>query len=100
MAEKLYSIIMPTRERADVLHFAIRTVLKLTRSNYELIVMDNCGSPGTRQVVEAFDSPHIRYFRSPTRLSMADNWEEGLSHATGDYITFLGDDDGILPDAI
>jgi glycosyltransferase involved in cell wall biosynthesis len=100
MADNLYSIIIPTRERADVLHFAIRTVLKLTRSNYELIVMDNCGSPETRQVVEAFASPNIRYFRSPRRLSMADNWERGLDQAAGDYITFLGDDDGIMPDAL
>ena len=100
MSENLYSIIMPTRERADVLHFAIRTVLKLNRSNFELIVMDNCSSPETRQVVDAFESPNIRYFRSPDRLSMADNWELGLDQAKGDYITFLGDDDGIMPDAL
>jgi glycosyltransferase involved in cell wall biosynthesis len=100
MADRLYSIVIPTRERADVLHFAIGTVLGLTRPNYELIVMDNCGSEETRRVVEAFASPRIRYFRSAERLSMADNWERGLDQATGDYVTFLGDDDGLLPDAI
>ena len=100
MAENLYSIIMPTRERADVLHFAIKTVLKLNRSNYELIVMDNCSSPETRQIVDGFASPNIRFFRSSERLSMAGNWEHGLNQARGDYITFLGDDDGIMPDAL
>jgi Glycosyl transferase family 2 len=100
MAEKLYSIVVPTRERADVLYFAIKTILKSNRSNYELIVMDNCGGPETEQVVKGFESPNIRYFRSPERLSMTDNWERALEHATGDYITVLGDDDGIMPDAI
>lgn len=31
---------------------------------------------------------------------MTNNWELGLSHASGDYVTFLGDDDGLLPDAL
>ena len=97
---KLYSIVIPTRERADVLRFAIRTVLKQTRSNYELIVMDNCGSPATRAVVDEFDDPHIRYFRSSEPRILTDNWEQALSHATGDYVTVLGDDDGMMPDAI
>ncbi|HET7679953.1 MAG TPA: glycosyltransferase family 2 protein [Xanthobacteraceae bacterium] len=100
MAEKRYSILVPTRERPDVLYFTIKTILKLTRPNYELIVMDNHGGPETEQVVKGFESPNIRYFRSPERLSMTDNWEHALEHATGDYITFLGDDDGIMPDAI
>ena len=100
MSERLYSIVIPTRERADTLHFAIATVLKLTRPNYELVVVDNCGSPATREVVEAFANPRIRYFRAPERLSMADNWERGLEQALGDYVTFLGDDDGIFPDAL
>jgi glycosyltransferase involved in cell wall biosynthesis len=56
--------------------------------------MDNCGSPETRRVVDRFSKAHIRYFRSATRRPTTDNWELGLSHATGDYITFLDDDDG------
>jgi len=96
----LYSIVIPTRERPDVLRYAIKTVLKQTRPNYELVVMDNCGSPETRAVVEEFADPHIRYFRSPERLSMSDNWERALEHVHGDYIAYLGDDDGLMPDAV
>ena len=31
---------------------------------------------------------------------MTDNWELALQHASGDFITYIGDDDGPLPDAI
>jgi len=96
----LYSIVIPTRERPDVLRHTIKTVLKQTRSNYELVIMDNGGSPATRAVVEELDDPHIRYFRSPTSLNMTDSWEQALGHATGDYVTILGDDDGMMPDAV
>lgn len=100
MTERLYSIVMPTRDRPDTLRHAIATVLRLERPNYELIVMDNCGGPETRQVVESFAAPQLRYFRAEERLSMADNWERGLDEVRGDYVTFIGDDDGFLPDAL
>lgn len=98
--QKLYSIVIPTRERADVLRHSIATVLALTRPNFELIVMDNFSSPETRHVVERFGHPQIRYVRAPRRLPMSDNWELGLEHAHGDYVMVLGDDDGIMPDAL
>jgi hypothetical protein len=97
---KLYSIVIPTRERADVLKFSIPTVLNQTARNFEIVVMDNCGSPATKEVVDSFNSPHIRYIRSDERLAMSANWEIALAHANGDYIGFLGDDDGLFPDAI
>jgi len=97
---RLYSIVVPTRERHDVLEHTLRTVLRQTRPNFEIVVVDNRSSPETKAVVDAFASPHIRYVRSPERLAMAENWELGLSHAQGDYITILGDDDGLMPDAI
>jgi hypothetical protein len=30
---------------------------------------------------------------------MTENWEQALSNSTGDYVTLVGDDDGLLPDA-
>lgn len=92
-----FSICIPTRERHVTLQSAIETVLAQTHGDYELIIQDNFSSPETRSVVDSFDDPHIRYFRSDRRLPMHDNWEEALKHATGDYILFIGDDDAVMP---
>lgn len=95
-----FSIVIPTRQRHETLPHALETVLAQSFPEFELIVMDNCSSPETEAAVQQFNDPRIRYYRTPERLSMADNWELALSHATGDYIFFLGDDDGLLPDGL
>jgi glycosyltransferase involved in cell wall biosynthesis len=100
MKSSLYSIVLPTRGRADTLRHTLKTVLDVEGTDYEVIVAGNGGGPETRQVVEAFASEKIRYVHSSEPLSMADNWERGLEAAAGDYITFLGDDDGMMPDAL
>lgn len=96
----LYSFVVPTRERHDVLKGTLASILRQTSPNFEIVVMDNASAPATRAVVEAFESPHIRYFRAPERLAMTDNWELALQHVSGDYVTFVGDDDGVLPDIV
>lgn len=96
----LYSFVIPTRERHDVLKGTIRSILNQTRSNFEIVVMDNASSAETREVVESFNSPHIHHHRAPERLAMTDNWELALTHVSGDFVTVLGDDDGALPDAV
>jgi len=95
-----YSFVIPTRDRHDVLGPAIQTILAQTRDNFELVVMDNYSTPETRQVVDSFASPRIRYVRAPERLSMLDNWEFALDHVKGDYVHYLGDDDGMFPDSV
>lgn len=96
----LFSIIIPTRQRHDTLRFSIQSVINQTYTNFELIVMDNYSSPETYEVVTSFGDERIKYYRSEERLSMADNWELGLSYATGDYVFILGDDDALMPDGI
>ncbi len=96
----LYSFIIPTRERHDVLGAAMRAVLAQTRDNFELVIMDNASSSATQDVIKSFNDPRIRHIRAPERLAMIDNWEMGLAQARGDYVTILGDDDGPLPDAV
>jgi len=95
-----YSIVIPTRERHDVLKFAIQSVLTQAHDDYEIVVMDNCSSMETAETVRAFGNPRIQYFKAPERLSMSDNWELALSHARGEYVFFLGDDDALMPDAL
>ena len=99
-SNNLFSIIIPTRQRHDTLKHSIQSVLNQTHKEFELVVMDNFSSPETAEVVDSFNDERIKYYRAPERLSMSDNWELALSHATGEYMTVLGDDDALMPDCL
>ncbi|CEG12617.1 putative glycosyl transferase [groundwater metagenome] len=91
-----FSVLIPTRERDDTLKYAIQTCLDQQFDSYEIIIQDNCSSSATKEVVDSFKSEKIKYFRSNVPLAMSENWELALSHAVGEYIIFIGDDDGLL----
>ncbi|CAN1209686.1 hypothetical protein TUMEXPCC7403_05640 [Tumidithrix helvetica PCC 7403] len=99
MTHPLFSVIIPTRQRHDTLVYAMKSVLEQDFNNLELIVMDNFSSPETAEVVASFNDSRVQYYRAPKRLSMTENWELGLSCATGEYISILGDDDAFIPDS-
>jgi glycosyltransferase involved in cell wall biosynthesis len=65
-----------------------------------VLVSDNASSDETRDVVQSMDDTRITYLNTGSRLSMSHNWEFALSHANGEWITVLGDDDGLLPGAL
>ena len=94
------SVVIPTRNRHDVLLHCLRTVVEQDHENLEIIVSDNASTPETRDVVESFKSPRMRYVNTGKPLSMSHNFEFALSHVTGDWISVLGDDDGLLPGGI
>lgn len=101
MSEKTrFNVIIPTRERADVLFHCLRTVVAQDYDNLNILVSDNFSQDGTRDVVRSFSDPRISYINPGRRLGMSNHWEFALSHVTDGYVTFLGDDDGLLPGAL
>jgi glycosyltransferase involved in cell wall biosynthesis len=86
-------VVIPTRDRANLIPFAIRSVLNQTFSDFEIIVSDNFSSDDTAETARAFYDGRIKYFRSDRALSLGESWEFALSHATGEYVIFLSDDD-------
>ncbi len=95
-----FSIVIPTRERADTLRFALKSCLDQEFDDYEIVVCDNCSSPATRDVVDSLASPRIVYHRSPTPLCMRDNWNLAYGLTSGQYVGYIGDDDGLMPYAL
>ncbi|MFM7136932.1 MAG: glycosyltransferase family 2 protein [Planctomycetota bacterium] len=100
MKRPRYSIVVPTRQRHETLHACLRTVVEQASDDYEIVVADNASSPETRAVCESFGSPRLRHVRCDEPLSMNDNWERALDAARGEWVTFLGDDDGLMPYAL
>lgn len=94
------TVIIPTRERCDVLVSALRTVTSQDYDNLHIIVSDNCSRDDTQHVVRCANDPRVRYLNTGERLSMSHNWEFALSHVSDGWVTFIGDDDGLLPGAV
>ncbi|MFT7593342.1 MAG: hypothetical protein ACI8R4_000655 [Paracoccaceae bacterium] len=91
------SLVIPTRQRALYLKSSLQTALDIDDDNLEIVVSDNCSTDGTRELVSAISDPRLIYTRPETGVSMRANFENGLAACTGDYISFIGDDDGYLP---
>jgi glycosyltransferase involved in cell wall biosynthesis len=98
-----FIVIIPTRERADTLKWTLKTCVTQAYDNLEIIVSDNFSQDNTYEVVKSYQDSRIKYINTGERVSMSSNWEFALSHINFDentYVTFIGDDDGLLPNAL
>jgi glycosyltransferase involved in cell wall biosynthesis len=106
MENKLVSIIIPTYRRSNMLRRAILSVLDQTYKNYEILVIDDNNSDSvfraeTENIMKEFLSDHrICYIKHPFNKNGAAARNTGINNASGDYITFLDDDDYYLPEKI
>lgn len=97
MKNNKFTVIIPTRERANTLKHTIKTVLDQDYDNFEVLICDNFSKDDTELVVAAFNDKRIKYINTGERLSMSHNWEFALSHVSNGYVSMVGDDDGLLP---
>jgi glycosyltransferase involved in cell wall biosynthesis len=92
----LISVILNTYNRAALLPRAVESVLAQSHGDFELVVTDDGSTDRTPDVVEAFDDRRLRYVRQDNAgLSSARN--VGVANSTGRYVTFLDDDDEVMP---
>lgn len=98
----LLSIVIPTRNRYVYLKDCIRSLLELDNSCIEIIIQDNTqNNEEIRSYLGDMDSSCIKYFWDASRkYSQTENSNLALAHATGYYVCFLGDDDGLIPSVI
>lgn len=92
----LFSVVIPTYNRAALLRVAIQSVLDQEYVDFELIIMDDGSTDNTKEIVDSFSDRRIRYvYQQNGELSAARN--TGVKNALGEYLCFLDDDDVYLP---
>lgn len=92
-----FSVLLPTKNRLELLKSAIWSVREQNYDNWEIIVADNCSQEDIKGYLDSLNDERIIYTRSDVPLSVTDNWNKSLVPATGDYIVMIGDDDALLP---
>ncbi len=101
MPEPFFSILLPTKNRSEILPGAIGSVLAQTDGDFELVISDNDDSPeATRDVVSRFGDPRIRYVRTTGNLAMHENWDHAFAQASGKHVLVLEDKMRLVPNAL
>ena len=89
----LVSIVMPSYNTAGFIEESIKSVLAQTYDDWELIIVDDCSTDNTDEVVSFFEDPRIRYIKNEKNSGAAVSRNRALSEAKGKWIAFLDSDD-------
>jgi glycosyltransferase involved in cell wall biosynthesis len=93
MGTELVSVIIPTYNRIKTLGSSIQSVLNQSYADLELIVIDDCSTDGTEQLVNTINDKRIRYIRHGQNKGPSGARNTGIEAAKGKYIAFHDSDD-------
>ena len=79
---------------------AIDSVLAQTFSDFELIVVDDCSTDDTADVVGRVSDERVSLIRHVENIGLAEARNSGIRYAQGRFVSFLDDDDELLPDKL
>ena len=96
----LVSVIVPTFNRAHVLNRTLDSILAQTFRDYEVVIIDDGSTDGTRSLVEPYlDGNPITYLYQENK-GVAQARNTGVENSHGSYLAFCDSDDFWLPEKL
>lgn len=97
----LFSIIIPTYNRAHLIAKTVDSVLAQTFKDYEIVVIDDKSTDNTEEVLQPYiNNQSVRYFKNEQNSERAISRNRGIDEAKGKYISLLDSDDILFPDCL
>lgn len=96
----LVSIIMPSYNTAQYIEESIQSVRMQTYTNWELIIVDDCSTDNTDEVVREIQDSRIKYMKNEKNSGAAESRNRALREAKGKWIAFLDSDDLWYPEKL
>lgn len=101
MVDRLVSVIMPSWNTADFIADSIRSVKNQTYENWELLIVDDCSTDNSEEVIVPFLSDtRIKLLKNEKNCGAALSRNRAMREARGEWIAFLDSDDLWKPEKI
>jgi glycosyltransferase involved in cell wall biosynthesis len=96
------SVLLPVYNAGAPLALAIRSILRQTRKDFEFLIIDDCSTDQSKDVIRALEKSdsRIRAVFHKTNQGLARTLNEGLHLAAGEYVIRMDQDDEALPQRI
>lgn len=94
--DPLVSVIIPNYNHAQYLEKRFESVLNQTYQNFELIVLDDCSTDNSLDIIERYkDNPHVKHvvINDKNSGSPYKQWNKGMGLATGELVWIAESDD-------
>ncbi|WP_176548197.1 glycosyltransferase [Natrinema sp. CBA1119] len=89
-----FSVILPTYNGELYVEEAIRSILKQTHSNFELIIVDDASEDNTPDIIDKYcDLECIKIFKNDSNHGLATTTNKAVDKSTGDVLAFIDQDD-------
>ncbi|WP_430247865.1 glycosyltransferase family 2 protein [Providencia sp. PAZ2] len=102
MGNDLVSIIMPAYNAEDTITESIESIIDQSYPNWELIIIDDCSTDNTLQIIQYYESieKRIKVIKNRINLGVAESRNLSISISEGKFICFLDSDDIWFPNKI
>ncbi|SEA07976.1 Glycosyltransferase involved in cell wall bisynthesis [Eubacterium aggregans] len=100
MVNGLVSIIMPSWNTGAFIAESIQSVINQTYRQWELIIVDDCSTDNTDEVVSTFNDDRIKYLKNEKNSGAALTRNKAIREAKGEWIAFLDSDDLWQPEKL
>ncbi|MEP6743251.1 MAG: glycosyltransferase family A protein [bacterium] len=93
-----FSVVVPTYNRAAFIQVTLQSVLSQTYRHYEIIVVDNCSTDKTEELLQPYmRAGQIHFIKHEQNFERARSRNTGMNAARGDFVTLLDSDDFMYP---
>src|ERR1039457_4802694 len=97
VTEPRVSVVMGAYNGERFIRTAIESILNQTFRDFELIVIDDCSTDSTPQILREFNDDKLRVVRNERNLGIAETLNNGIAVARGEYVALQDHDDISLP---
>jgi glycosyltransferase involved in cell wall biosynthesis len=94
------SICIPTYNRANIIAATVDTILAQSYTDFELVVVDNCSTDGTQEIINGIKDSRLRFVRNEYNCGLILNQNRAIEEGQGEFIAVLHDHDFYHPDLV
>jgi len=93
----MISVILSTYNDEQTISYAIKSILNQSYPNFELIIINDCSTDKTKELIQSFDDSRLIYMENQKNIGRSRSRNKGIKIAKGEFIAIMDGDDISAP---
>ena len=96
----MISVILPTYNNEGTIFNSVNSILNQSYKNFELIIINDCSTDKTKQVIKSFVDSRIIYLENNKNIGRSKSRNLAITKAKGEFIAVMDGDDISVPNRL